>query len=62
MSDPSTRSTSSPDPDRRTVTLDPESLTDCQRLADALYSETSVDTDPAAIRDALRILAPGSRS
>jgi hypothetical protein len=43
-------------PDRRLVRLDPERLSDCQRLSDALYAETGVEIDPGAIRDALRNL------
>lgn len=39
------------------VTVDPESLVDCSDLSDALYRETGVEVDPAAIRDALRHLA-----
>lgn len=43
-------------PDRRLVRLDPERLSDCQRLSDARYAETGVEIDPGAIRDALRNL------
>jgi hypothetical protein len=45
-----------PTPDRRLVRLDPERLSDCQRLSDALHAETGVEIDPGAIRDALRNL------
>jgi hypothetical protein len=43
-------------PDRRLVRLDPDRLSDCQRLSDALYTETAIEIDPGAIRDALRPL------
>ena len=46
-------------PDRRLVRLDPERLSDCQRLSDALYAETGVEIDPGAIRDALRTSSAG---
>jgi hypothetical protein len=49
-------STQPPTRDPRLVHLDPERLSDCQRLSDALYAETATETDPGAIRDALRTL------
>ena len=42
--------------DRRLVRLDPDRLSDCQRLSDALYAETGIEIDSGAIRDALRTL------
>jgi hypothetical protein len=43
-------------PDRRLVRLDPDRLSDCQRLSDGLYAETGIEINPGAIRDALRTL------
>jgi hypothetical protein len=43
-------------PDRRLVRLDPDRLSDCQRLSDALYAETGVEIDLGAMRDVLRTL------
>ena len=40
----------------RTVTVDPQRLSDCQALSDALFAETGIEIDPGAIRDALRTL------
>jgi hypothetical protein len=44
-------------PNQRLVRLDPDRLSDCQRLSEALYAETGLEIDPGAIRDALRTLA-----
>lgn len=41
-------------PDR--VILDPESLTACVDLSDALYAASGVEVDPGAVREALRAL------
>jgi hypothetical protein len=42
--------------DRSRVRLDPENMTDCLALSDAIYNETGVEHDGAAVRDALRTL------
>jgi hypothetical protein len=43
-------------PDPRLVRLDPDRLSDCQRLSDVVYAGTGIEIDPGAIRDVLRIL------
>ena len=43
-------------PNQRLVRVDPDRLSDCQRLSDALYAETGIEIDPGAIRDALHTL------
>ena len=38
------------------VASDPQRLSDCQALPDALFAEAGFEIDPGAIRDALRTL------
>lgn len=45
------------DPTPTAVQLDPDDLDDCAALSDALFAETGVEIDPAAVADALRTLA-----
>ena len=46
-----------PEPSHPYAGLDPERLSDCQALSDALDAETGIEIDPGAIRAALRTLA-----